>query len=756
MNAPVGSGGDAGATPSPPAHSTSPITGAGIDRVEGHLKVTGRTPYGPETAVANVAHAVIVGAAAAPGRLEALDTLAAERAPGVLRVITHANAPRLPGAAHGDPGERVLQLLQDDRVLYNDQPIAVVVADTLENAQHAASLVRAVVRAERPVLDLARHLGESYAPAKTPRGPTDSNAGDFDRGFAAAAYRIDATYTTPAYNHNPMEPHGTIAVWSAADRVTVYDATQGITGVRKRIASLFGLPLDGVRVISLFVGGGFGCKGTPWSHVPLAVMAARVLGRPVKLVLTRHQMFSLVGHRPVTRQRLLLGADGHGRLMAMRHDVHAATSRFDEFVEPSAAQTRMSYACANIRTSHRLVRLDISTPTFTRAPGEASGSFALESAMDELSYALKIDPLELRLLNYAERDPETGKPFSSKSLRTCYQQAAERFGWARRRAGVRATRKGNEWVGWGMATATYPAGQSPSQAVARIRADGTALVQAGTQDLGTGTYTIMTQIAADALGLSVDRVRFELGDTRLPEAPLSAGSRTAASVGPAVKGAADAARAALTALALADTASPLYEMPVGDVTFGDACLVDARDPTRRDPFQAILKRAGRTEIEARFSAEENPARKEHSLHSFGAQFAEVHVDVDLGQVRVTRFVGAFAGGKILNAKTARSQFIGGIVWGIGMALHEETLRDRRSGRVVTRDLADYHVPVHLDVPAIEIIAVDEVDPIVNAVGAKGIGEIGITGAAAAIANAVYHATGVRVRDLPITPDKLLG
>jgi xanthine dehydrogenase YagR molybdenum-binding subunit len=511
-----------------------------------------------------------------------------------------------------------------------------------------------------------------------------------------------------------------------------------------------------VRVISLFVGGGFGCKGTPWSHVPLAVMAARVLGRPVKLVLTRHQMFSLVGHRPVTRQQIALGADGRGRLLAMRHDVVAVTSRFDEFVEPSAAQTRMSYACPNIRTSHRLVRLDVSTPTFTRAPGEASGSFALESAMDELSYALKLDPLELRLRNYAERDPESGKPFSSKSLRACYAQAAERFGWARRRASVRATRKGHEWVGWGMATATYPAGQSPSQAVARIRADGTALVQAGTQDLGTGTYTIMSQIAADVLGLPVERVRFELGDTRLPEAPLSAGSRTAASVGPAVKGAAEAVRAAIATLALADTASPLYEMPAADVVFADGCLIDARDSARRDPFQAILKRAGRTEIEGRFAAEENPARKEHSLHSFGAQFAEVHVDADLGQVRVTRFVGAFAGGKILNAKTARSQFIGGIVWGIGMALHEETLRDHRSGRVVTRDLADYHVPVHLDVPEIEIIAVDETDHVVNAVGAKGIGEIGITGAAAAIANAVYHATGVRVRDLPITPDKLLG
>ncbi len=482
--------GDAGAAAPPPAHA---ITGAGIDRVDGRLKVTGKTPYAPETAVANVAHAVIVGATAAPGRLQSIETHDAERAPGVLRVLTHANAPRLPGAAHGEPGERVLQLLQDDRVLYNDQPIAVVVADTLENAQHAASLVRAVVRAERPALGLGDHLGEAYAPAKTPRGPTDSHTGDFDRAYADR--RVPDQRDLHDAGAQP-QPDGAARHDRGVERRGSRDGVRCDAGHHRRAqahrARSSACRVDDVRVISLFVGGGFGCKGTPWSHVPLAVMAARVLGRPVKLVLTRHQMFSLVGHRPVTRQQVALGADARGRLLAMRHDVYAETSRFDEFVEPSAAQTRMSYACANIRTSHRLVRLDVSTPTFTRAPGEASGSFALESAMDELAYALRLDPLELRLRNYAERDPETGKPFSSKSLRACYQQAAERFGWARRRATVRATRRGHEWVGWGMATATYPAGQSPAQAVARIRADGTALVQAGTQDLGTGTYTIMT------------------------------------------------------------------------------------------------------------------------------------------------------------------------------------------------------------------------------------------------------------------------
>jgi xanthine dehydrogenase YagR molybdenum-binding subunit len=706
------------------------VTGAALDRVEGRLKVTGKIPYAPETPVANVAHAVIVGATAAPGRLEAVDTRAAERAPGVLAVLTHANAPKLPGAQAA--GERVLQLLQDDVVRYHDQPIAVVVADTLENAQQAARLVTARTQAEASNVDIRRELDRAYKPEKGARGPADSERGDFERGLAAAAARVDATYTTPSEHHNPMEPHGTIAVWQGADQLTVYDSTQGIFGTRRRIAALFGLPATAVRVICLYVGGGFGCKGTPWSHVALAVMAARAVGRPVKLVLTRHQMFSLVGHRPVTVQRVVLGADAGGRLTAIRHDVHAATSRFDEFIEPAAVHTRLLYACPNVRTSHRLVRLDVPTPTFTRAPGEASGTFALESAMDELATALRIDPLELRLRNYAEHDPDSGKPWSSKSLRACYRLGAERFGWAKRKPEPRSMRDGRALVGWGMATANYAAGQSPASAEVRVRKDGGAVVQTGSQDLGTGTYTILTQIAADELGLPVERVRVELGDTRLPEAPLSAGSRTASSVGSAVRGAAARARAAVAALAGAG--------------------VDAGAAL---DYAAILARAGKEEVVGRYDAPEKAERKGYTLRSFGAQFAEVRVDEELGELRVTRFVGAFAAGKILNAKTGRSQFQGGIIWGIGMALLENTVRDGGSGRVVTRELADYLLPTHLDVPALEIVMVDEADPYVNEVGAKGIGEIGATGVCAAIANAVFHATGKRVRDLPITLDKII-
>jgi xanthine dehydrogenase YagR molybdenum-binding subunit len=730
--------------------------GQGLDRVDARLKVTGAARYAAEVPVAGLAHAVIVGSTIGVGQITAVETHNAEGAPGVLAVLTHENTPRLPGASNGGGANgRVLQLLQDPEVRYNDQPIALVVAETLEDARRGAARVSASYRTRQPRIDMAADVANAYAPDRAVRGPTDSARGDFDRAFAAARVRVDATYTTPVETHNPLEMHATVAVWQGEARLTLYDSTQGIFGVRKKIADLFGIAPDGVRVVSQFVGGGFGCKGSAWSHVALAALAARVVKRPVKLVLSRQQMFSLVGHRPPTIQRVSLGADARGRLSAVRHEVTSETSRFDEFVEPAALQTRMLYAAPAARTSHRVVRLDVPTPTFTRAPGESSGSFALESAMDELSYAVHVDPIELRLRNYADSDPESGKPWSSKSLRECYVRAAERFGWAKRKPAPRSMRDGRLLVGWGMATATYPANQSPASAMARIRADGTALVQSGTQDIGTGTYTIMTQVAADTLGLPLERVRFELGDTALPEAPLSAGSRTAASVGPAVQHACAEARAKLVAIALSDGRSPLRGLAADDIDAADGALFAKSDPQKRDPYADILKRAGQAEVAARHDARERDERKNYAIHSFGAQLAEVKVDEDLGQVRVTRFVGAFGAGTILNAKTGRNQFYGGIIWGMAMALMENTVRDSRTGRAVTRDLADYHVPVHADIPPIDVIMVDEADRYVNDVGAKGIGELGMTGVAATIANAVYHATGKRIRDLPITPDKLL-
>jgi xanthine dehydrogenase YagR molybdenum-binding subunit len=626
----------------------------------------------------------------------------------------------------------------------------------LERAHEAAGLVDARVAPAPLTIEWSADGPNLYKPEKLgPHGDADTSRGNARQALAGARTRIEQTYTTPFENHNPMEMHATVSVWQGHDHLTVYDSTQGIFGVRKKLATVFDLPIENVRVISHFVGGGFGCKGSPWSHVVLSAMAAQLARRPVKLMLTRQQMFSLVGHRPATLQRVTLAADAQGKLVAIRHVVTTPTSRFDEFIEPCSAQTRLLYACDNVDTTQRVVRLDIPTPTFMRAPGEATGTFALESAMDELAYALSIDPLALRTKNYALVDPQDAKPWSSKSLDACYQRGAERFGWARRPPQPRATREGHQLVGWGMATATYPAHQNPASAVARMRPNGSALVQAGSQDIGTGTYTIMAQLAADALGLPLERVRFELGDTAFPETPVSGGSATASSTGSAVKRAGVELSARLRDMALADPRSPLHGAPKEAIELESGELFVRSDPKRRDSYASIVARSGLPEVAVRAETKEKEGREAFSHHGFGAHFVEVRVDEELGQVRVARWVGAFAVGRILNAKTARSQLLGGIVWGMGMALHEHTVRDNRSGRVVTRDLADYHVPVHADVPNLDVIMIDEADPHVNEIGVKGIGEIGITGAAAAIANAVYHATGRRVRDLPITLDKLL-
>ncbi|HVY47631.1 MAG TPA: xanthine dehydrogenase family protein molybdopterin-binding subunit, partial [Minicystis sp.] len=584
--------------------------------------------------------------------------------------------------------------------------------------------------------------------------PPSYARGDVDKGLAAAAARVEAVYTTPFETHNPLEPHATIAAWQG-DRLTLYDATQGIFESRRKAAASLGLGKDRVRVISHFLGGGFGCKGSAWSHVVLAAMAARQLGRPVKLVLTRAQMFGPVGGRPRTRQTVTLGATKQGKLVAVRHRSESANSRFDEFVEHTTSPTRALYATPALETREHIVPLDIGTPTFQRAPGESSGSFAIESAMDELAHALRVDPLELRLLNHADKDPETGKPWSSKSLKACYRAAADRFGWAKRKPEPRSMRDGDVLVGWGMATATYPAHLRPASARARLADDGRAVVLAGSQDLGTGTYTIMTQIAADALGVPVERVHFDLGDTDMPETPTSGGSTTAASVGSAVHAAGVAVRKQLVDLARADPRSPVHGLPEADVLVENGRVARKTDPTRAEPLEDVLRRAGRRALEASFESRPSGEREKFQTRAFGADFVEVRVDPDLGQARVSRVVAAFACGTILNAKTARSQFLGGIVWGIGMALTEETRFDPHLARIMNADLAEYRVPVNADVPPIDVILVPETDPYVNELGVKGIGEIGITGVAAAIANAVFHATGKRIRDLPIRVEKLL-
>jgi xanthine dehydrogenase YagR molybdenum-binding subunit len=732
--------------------AVAPSIGAPVNRVDGRLKVTGGAKYAAEFAVPNVAYAVIVTSSIAKGRVRQMDTSAAERAPGVLAVLTPQNAPRLPGPPQQ---MRVPTLMQTDEVHYNGQPIGVVIADTFEHATAAVGLVRVTYAEEKPDLDMAT---APHAPAEATRpvgsGGRHTAHGDIAKGLTDADVKVEHTYTTPFENHNPMEPHNTLAVWDG-DRLTLYDSTQGIFNVRSGVARMFGIPPENVRVVSHFTGGGFGSKGGPWSHVFLSAMAAKHVSRPVKLVLTRRQMFGPSGGRAHTSQQVTLGARKDGTLTAVRHLTTSTTSTLEDFVESSGGLTRMLYESPNIETDHALVRMNVGSPTFMRAPGESTGSFALESAMDELAVTLGLDPIELRLKNYAEKDPESGKPWSSKSLRECYRVGAERFGWSKRASKPRSMSDGRWLIGYGMATATYPARQQAASCLARILPDGRALIRAGSQEIGCGTYTVMAQIAADALGLAVDRVRFELGDTDMPPTPASVGSATASSTGPAVNAAAAAARQKLVQMAIADAASPLHGAREDDVRTTEGRLSLASDASKSETFEALIARNGGQAVEARVDLKPGPEQQQYSMHSFGAVFSEVRVDRDLGLIRVPRVVAAYGGGKILNSKTATSQMISGIVWGVSQALFEETHIDGRSGRYVNADLAEYHVPVNADIGKIDVMFVEESDPHVNPIGVKGVGEIPIVGVAASIANAVYHATGKRVRDLPITLDKLL-
>ncbi|HEV7489880.1 MAG TPA: xanthine dehydrogenase family protein molybdopterin-binding subunit [Rhodanobacteraceae bacterium] len=728
--------------------------GAPLDRIDGPKKVLGEAQYASDFQLPRLAHAVIAFSTVAAGTCT-IDARNARAMPGVLRVMTSENAPKLPDAGKVEPpATRVLSLLQTNEVRYNGEPVAVVIADTLERARAAAMALDIRYQTQPAALDYERAKASAYAPAKANQDDTDKRWGNYAAGIETATTTVDGVYATPPENHNPMEPHATVAQWQG-DRLTVYDSTQGVFGCRKTLAQRFGIPIENVRVISPFVGGGFGCKGSAWSHVVLAAMAARELGRPVKIALDRPQMFAPVGHRPNTEQHIVLGATRDGKLTAIKHDVISTTSVFEDWVEPSASATRMLYACENGDTSHRLVKLNIGTPTFQRAPGEATGTFALEVAMDELAVALEMDPIELRLRNYAEKDPVENKPFSSKHLRECYAKGAERFGWSRRDAKPRSMRDGRWLVGWGMATATYPARRSKAAALAKILPDGSAVVQAGSQDIGTGTYTIMTQVAADALGLPIGRVRAELGDTALPETPVSGGSQTAASLMPAVQSACFSARDQLVALAVADAHSPLQGVAAKRVQVADGWVSSRDDAHRRETFAAIIARNGGGAIEGRATTDPGDAKEKFSLHSFGAVFADVRVDPDLGTIRLARLHGTYDIGRRLNEKTAHSQLIGGLVWGAGLALFEKTLYDVRSGRIVNANLAEYHVPVNADIGEVDVTFVDGDDTNFNPLGARGIGEIGITGIGGAIANAVYHATGRRIREVPITLDKLI-
>ncbi len=729
------------------------ITGQGISRVDGPAKVTGRAQYAAEFALPGMVHAVLVQSTVAAGRIAGFDLAGAQGMPGVLAIITHENAERLTDTKAVQ--QTVTKpLLQGADIWYNGQHVAVVVADTLDRATAAAAAVR--VRYEQTeattVMDPA--LDQAYTPKHFRDGAEspDYSRGTPDDAFNAAAVKVAQTYRTPIEHHNPMEPHATLAEWKDG-RLTVWTSSQGIGGAQRTLSALFGIDADKVSVHCPFVGGGFGCKGNTWPPATLAAMAARHVNRPVRLVLEREQMFYSNGYRPRTVQKVRVAAQADGTLVAVRHDGITQNCQpvVGEFAEPVALATEMLYSCPNLAVTHRLVAVNQGLPTYMRAPGESSGVFAIESAMDELAFALKMDPIALRLKNHSERDAHSDKPFTVKRLRECYAQGAAAFGWDRRTPAPRSMRDGHVLIGMGMATSTYPTNRRPAQARVRLLPDGSAVVQSGTQDLGTGTYTIMAQVAADELGLPIGKVVPQLGSTDFPPAPVSGGSTTAASVMPAVQAAARAARTQLFGLAIARVPGWNALQP-DQLTLRDGAV---QGPAGSQPVSAILAAANRPFLEAESGAKPGPEYDAHSRHAWGAQFAEVRVDPDFGTIRVSRLVGAFDAGRILNAKTAHSQMIGGMVFGLGMALLEETVVDPATGRYTNANVSEYVLPVNADIPEITAIAVQSDDQVTDPLGAKGVGELPMVGVAPAIANAVFHATGVRVRSLPIRVEDVL-
>ncbi len=687
----------------------------------------------------------------ARGRVTFLDVPAAMAHPGVVEVMTPANRPPLAQ----DPDAKTtpfmfrLDVLQNDLVRYANQSIAVVIAETLEAATEGAALLAPRYDAEpaRTGLDST----ESFVPAAVRLiSPPEERVGDVEAGLADATTRVDATYETPAQYHNAMEPHAIVAAWDG-DKLSIDTPSQGLAMARGRIADLFGLPAENVHIRSPFLGGGFGSKGLFSGPQVLGILAARLVKRPVKLVLRRDQMYGPVGHRPPTRQRLRIGVDGEGRLTALDHHVKTVTSTFDDFVEPAAEVSHTLYASPAIAATHEVARIDIGTPLFMRAPGEASGSAALEGAIDEAAWACRMDPLDFRLRNYAEVEPISGKPFSSKALRECYAEGARRFGWSNRVLEPRQMRDDAGFlIGWGVGTATFPAIMFQAEARAVLRGDGSGLVETSAADMGQGAWTALAQLAAESLGLDIDQVEFRAGASDLPDAGIAGGSGHTATAGTAIHAAGSDAIERLAAMAMSDESSPLFGAGNAGVFARDGRLVRRDDENRGESYVDILARAGLAELEGRGKSAPDPvARGAHAMHAHGAVFAEVKVDPDLGQVRVTRLVGAFAAGRIVNPHLVRSQYYGGMIWGVSFALHEHAIIDPRSGRVMNADLAEYHIPVNADVPSLEALLIEEHDPHVNVLGIKGVGEIGITGTVGAVANAIWHATGTRVRRFPI-------
>ncbi|MBC8104170.1 MAG: xanthine dehydrogenase family protein molybdopterin-binding subunit [Cytophagales bacterium] len=749
--------------------------GQPIDRLDGRLKVTGGARYTAELDLPDLVYGVIVGSTVPSGRIRQVDAAPAERAPGVLKVLTHENAPRLlPIPAElsgirllgdGGVGEEYLPL-QAAQVYFAGQPVAFVVARTFEQARHAATLVRVEYDAVAPKLVMNagsmatrpdKFLGRPDEALQATRG---GDAAAVRGVFDASPVRVSHTYTTPIEHHSPLEMSATIALWvrmpdRASAQLTLYDTCRNLKGNQTILAQVFGLPTANVRIVSQFIGGAFGAKGFQWNTPILCALAAKATGRTVKLVLTRQQMFLLAGQRAATEQGYAIGAEAGGEIRAVLHTTRTHSSAISGYIEPCGRTTKILYSLPHLEISHELVRLNLPTPCPMRAPGEAPGTWAQETAMDELAEKLGMDPLTFRLRNYADVDPENGKPWSSKHLKECYTRGAELIGWDRRPSQPRRMREGQYLVGYGMATTIYPAGQRGAAARIILSADGSAVVRSATHDQGNGAYTILAQVAADALGLPLARVRFELGDSDFPQAPPAGGSATTVSVSAAIEQASTQAKRQLMELAVAEVSSPLYSAKLKDIGASNGRLFLRSDPGRGEEYTAILRRTQRKHITADGEAKPGPEREAFSFSSFGAVFAKVRVDPELGTVRIAQVAGVYDVGRVINPKTTRSQLHGGIGFGIGMALTEETIYDSRTGRAVIRDLADYHIPSMADTPLITVETLDIADPQIPGPGARGLGEIGIVGTAAAITNAVYHATGIRYRSLPLTPAKMV-
>jgi xanthine dehydrogenase YagR molybdenum-binding subunit len=729
-----------------------------IDRVDGKAKVTGAAKYSAEYALPGLLYGVLVGSTIAKGSIASIDTKNAEKAPGVTAVLTYQNAPKVPGYTGGNnqAGSPTwgggLKIFASEKIYYYSQPVALVMADTFERATQAAALIKVQYNKQEHRTDLSSNIPATAAPKNARLAEYKRGEGDT---YKSAPVVVEAEYIMPIEVHLPMELHSTIAVWDAPDKVTVYDKTQGVKSTQRSVMQAFGLKEENVKVISQFVGGGFGSALRTWPHVIATVMGALKTGKPVKLVLHREQMFTQVGYRPHTIQKIGLGATKDGKLTGITHDAWSQTSSYEEFTEGTVNMSKFMYACPNVVTRYKIAPLDLSTPTWMRGPGEATGSFALESAIDELAYALDLDPLELRLRNYAETDPERNRPFSSKFLKECYQLGADSIGWWKRDRKPRSMQENGWLVGYGMSSGVFGAFRGNATVLARLMADGSLIVQSAVADSGPGTATTMTQIASNVMGLPTSKVTFLLGDSSLPPGPTQGGSTTTSTLGSAVHEACVALQQKMADAAIKE-GGLFAGAKKEDVVFKDG-NVTLPDGSKKISYSDFLRQSNLPSIEVtQESRGGGPQSQQYSMYSFSVHFTKVHVHPATGVVRVKQVTTVADAGKIVSEKTAASQMIGGVVGGIGMALTEEAVIDHRFGRIINNNFADYHVPVHADCPHIEALFVNKPDPIINPMGSKGMGEIALIGFAASVANAVYHATGKRVRELPITPDKVIG